>query len=184
MIHLINKDADVAFTTAWWERTIKDEAKLILWLQKLQQTEIGGYDDYMVFIRQFEPEERTRKIFSNIADDELKHSGLIVDLLEARGYRNSLDDLSSTYWATMNENIIDLKTAAAVNYFGEALAAFRFEVIAEHKETPGDIKELLSKVLPDEQFHRETLKRIAGNDLLESMAEKHHRAVAELRGKK
>lgn len=46
------------------------------------------------------------------------------------------------------------------------------------------IKELLSKVLPDEQFHRETLKRIAGNDLLELMAEKHHRAVAELRGNK
>lgn len=184
MIHLVNKDADVAFTTSWWGRTLKDEPKLILWLQKLQQTEIGGYDDYMGFIRQFQPEDRTHKIFTNIANDELKHSGLIVDLLESRGYCNSLDDLSSSYWGTMNTNIVDLQSAAAVNYFGEALAAFRFEVIAEHKDTPADIRELLGIVLPDEQFHRETLKRLAGNDLLESMAEKHHAAVAALRGHK
>ena len=182
MIHTRNLDEEVAFTSDWWSRTVKDEAKLIKWLQKLQQTEIGGFDDWNAYADTFKPDERTLKIISNIADDELKHSCLIVNLLNERGFHNSLDKMPSQYWDTMNTHIVDLETAAAVNYFGEALAAFRFEILVEHKETPGDIRDLLRIVLPDEQFHRQTLKRIAG-DRLDEFVDHHHRAVAMIRGK-
>lgn len=182
MIFTRTKDQEVLFTSDWWSRTLKDEPKLIAWLQKLQQTEIGGYDDYMEFIRRFEPEERTHRIFTNIALDEQKHSGIIIGVLHERGRSISKIQMPSTYWSSMNEHITDLQTAAAVNYFGEALAAFRFEVILDHPETPADLKEMLSIILPDEQFHRETLMRLAGNDKLEEFALHHHAAVAALKG--
>lgn len=183
MIHQNPIDQEVAFTSAWWSRTLKDEPKLIAWLQKLEQTEIGGYDDYMAFIAAFDPDERTHKIFTNIAEDEKKHAGIITDVLSARGFELNPVRVPSTYWMTMNSHIVDLQTAAAVNYFGEALAAFRFEVLIEHHDTPQDIKEMLSIILPDEQFHRETLKRLSG-DKLDEFVDHHHRAVSVLKGSK
>lgn len=183
MIHTFSKDQEVAFTSAWWARTVRDEPKLIKFLQKLQQTEIGGFDDYQEYVGRFEMDDRTKKIYQNIADDELKHSGLIIDLLESRGFKSSLDPMPSSYWTEMNSKIVDLETASAVNYFGEALAAFRFEVMIDHVDTPADIKEMLSIILPDEQFHRQTLKRLAG-DKLEEFAEYHARAMAALKNSK
>lgn len=174
-------DQEVAFTQGWWHGLVRDEARLVQWLRKLHGTEIGGYYDYQNFLARFTPDERTTKIFTNIALDEQKHAGLIVNALLERGFVLGTAAEPSTYWSEMNGNITDLKTAAGVNYFGEALAAFRFEVILEHKDTPADIKEMLGIILPDEQFHRETLKRIAGDDILGALKEKHDMAVANLK---
>lgn len=175
------KDVEVAFTNQWWSGVAADETKLTKWLQKLQQTEIGGYDDYMSFLSLYKVDERTTRIFTNIAEDEKKHSGLIIDLLESRGSGTSAIAMPSTYWDDMNKYVVDTKTAAAVNYFGEALAAFRFELIEAHEETPSDVRELIRKVLPDEQFHRETLKRIAGDNLLDIYSSYHFDAVEKLK---
>lgn len=175
------KDVEVAFTNQWWKGVVADEAKLLKWLQKLQQTEIGGYDDYMSFLSLYKVDERTTKVFTNIAEDEKKHSGLIIDLLESIGSKASVIAMPSTYWDDMNGYICDVKSAAAVNYFGEALAAFRFELIEEHPDTPANVRELIQKVLPDEQFHRETLKRIAGDSILELYSTYHFDAVEKLK---
>lgn len=182
MLPLLSKDMEVEFTNEWWSRTVNDKKRLIAWLHKLHGTEIGGFDDYTNFIAQYEMDARTKTIFQNIAADELRHGGLIADLCDSMN-QPIIEMPKSTYWAEMNENIIDLKSAAAVNYFGEALAAFRFEVIMEHPETTDDIKNLLSVVLPDEQFHRTTLNKIAGSDLIEQLQSKHDAAVARLKRK-
>jgi hypothetical protein len=177
-----NKDAEVQFTSDWWTRVTKDEAKLIAWLKKLYGTEIGGHDDYFSFLSKFSVDDRTTKIFTNIALDELKHGGLIENLLDARGHKLDPNPPQSEYWKEMDSNIVDLYSAAAVNYFGEALAAFRFEVIIDHKDTPADVKEILHIILPDEQFHRTTLKRVAGDETLERFQAIHDAAVARLKG--
>ncbi len=179
-------DEEVTFTSNWWSKLVKDEAKTAAWLKKLYGTELGGYEDYQSFLARFKAEtsERTIKILSNIADDELKHSKVIIDVLAGRGHQLDPNPPQSTYWQTMDSHIIDLTTACAANYYGEALAAFRFEVIAEHPDTPTDIKEMLRIVLPDEQFHRETLKRLAGADILEQFREIHLNAVIQLKGNK
>lgn len=176
-----SRDEEVAFTKEWWERTMKLETKMIDWLRKLHGTEIGGYDDYQSFKTIYTPDERTSLIFTNIANDELKHGGVIIDVLKSRGYVLGEGAPKSTYWEEMNSHITDLTTACAVNYFGEALAAFRFEVMYENKETPKDIKDMLDVILPDEQFHRETLKRMAGDEALEKFKILHDNAVAKLK---
>lgn len=179
---MIDKDKEVAFTQEWWMRTTKDEQKMIAWLKKLYGTEVGGYDDYQAFLRRFTLDDRTTKIFTNIGEDELKHGGLIINLLDSRGHKIEERPPVSAYWTEMNERIHDLPTAAAVNYFGEALAAFRFEVILEMPNTPQDVKNLLDVVLPDEQFHRQTLRKIAGEDLIQQFQEYHDAAVKRLKG--
>lgn len=177
-------DEEVVFTQEWWKRTTADEGKLLAWTKKLHGTEIGGYDDYQGFLATYEADSRTQLILSNIADDERKHAGILVDLLAGRGHRIDPDAPPSTYWQTMDSHITDLTSACAANYYGEALAAFRFEVIIDMNCTPGDMKEALRIILPDEQFHRTTLKRLAGDETLARFKQIHDDAVAALKGTK
>ena len=36
---------DYAFTVAWWDRLLADDARMVAWLQKLHGTEFSGYQD-------------------------------------------------------------------------------------------------------------------------------------------
>lgn len=175
------KDKAVQFTNEWWKVLLKDEPRLILWLQKLCMTELSGYTDYFSIERKFKPEDRTKKILTNIAEDELKHSSLIIKVLQGRGSNIDPNPPLSQYWKEMNSHIIDLPSACAVNYYGEALAAFRFEILQEHPDTPSDIKEMLRIILPDEQFHRETLKKLAGPEILDRFVSLHNGALDKLK---
>lgn len=188
-------DEEVKFTQEWWVRTTADESKLLAWLKKLYGTEIGGYDDYQTFMAAYvvdpvtgfpmtEAMMRTGLILTNIADDEKKHAGILIDVLAGRGHTIDPDAPASEYWKTMDSHITDLTTACAANYYGEALAAFRFEVITEMDCTPSDVKEALRIILPDEQFHRQTLKRLAGDETLARFQQIHDDAVAALKGEK
>jgi rubrerythrin len=177
-------DEEVAFTQAWWERVNKDEGKLLAWLKKLYGTEIGGYDDYQSFLISYDTDLRTRRILENVADDEKKHSLILVDVLAGRGHTIDPDAPASEYWKTLDSHITDIYSACAANYYGEALAAFRFEVIVDMACTPSDVKEALRIILPDEQFHRQTLKRLAGDEQLAKFQQIHEDAVAALKGEK
>lgn len=180
---ILTIDEQVQFTTEWWAKLCKDDEKMVKWLQKLYHTELDGYVDWINLedIFSYQITDRTKAILTNIANDELKHSNIISELLSDRGY-SIIDNVpKSQYWDQMNINIVDLNTACAVNYYGEALAAFRFEVLVEHPDTPRDIKNALGIILPDEQFHRETLKRLAGDEALSKLREKHDQAMANLR---
>jgi hypothetical protein len=176
---------DVEFTQDWWRRCLSDEAKLNAWLVKLQITEEGGYHDWenlLIPIYNEGMQERTKTILHNIANDELKHSAYLVALLNERKVEAvKYTETVSQYWTEMYKHITSLETACAVNYYGEALAAYRFEIITEMPETPSDIKEFLRIALPDEQFHRETLKRLAGDAALELIKPHHDAAVLALR---
>lgn len=174
-------DQDVIFTQVWWKGVCNDESRLIAWLRKLYATELGGYFDYQAIIDRFEPDTRTKTILINVAEDEKRHAGLICNLLEARGYSVESSTPSSEYWKTMNSHITDLKTACAANYYGEALASFRFAVILGMACTPPDVRELIATVLPDEQFHELTLKRLAGKEALAKFESIHKDAVSALK---
>ncbi len=177
-------DQDVAFTQEWWKRTCADKDKMVAWVQKLYLTEIGGHDDYQNFLRMFEATQRTTLILQNIAQDEKKHAGILENLLDARGFKLNPDAPPSEYWKTLDSHITNLDTACAANYYGEALAAFRFEVIVDMDCTPEDVQQALRIILPDEQFHRTTLRRLASDETLARFKQIHDDAVMALRGQK
>lgn len=176
---------DANFTREWWKRVCADPDKMRAWLVKLQQTEIDGFYDWKYYQTQFAAEmSKTPNAFAittNIGADEYKHSEILTKLMGERniavvkGYGNQ-----SSYWNEVNAHITELADCCAVNYYGEALAAFRFEIIADMPETPSDLKEALRIILPDEQFHRETLKRLAGEEALAKIKPVHEAAMARL----
>lgn len=175
-------DEQVLFTQAWWRRCLADPAKLDVWLQKLQRTELGGFTDHIEFINkhpELTPRERT--ILKNVADDELKHSGLLIDLMRERRIPVTVAGGDSGYWGAMLADANTFSAYCAANHYGEALAAFRFEVIQAMPETPADIRYFLDRALPDEQFHRETLRRLASEDDLIRYGQLHAEAAARLR---
>jgi hypothetical protein len=53
-------DFDVDLTNRWWAECLVNPAKMNAWLQKLQRTEISGYDDHIKFLVDF-PELTTRQ---------------------------------------------------------------------------------------------------------------------------
>jgi ferritin-like protein len=176
---------DINFTKDWWIKCCNDPAKMAKWLQKLQNTEIGGYNDYVVALQTYSVDERTQQIFTNIGADEQKHSSILVDLMGDRGISlKPASECPSAYWDYVNAHIHDMETYCAVNYFGEALAAFRFEIIQEMNCTPNDIRNALDIILPDEQFHRTTLKRLAGDEALDTIKVAHDAAFEIVLGRK
>ena len=149
-------------------------------VQKLQRTEISGYTDHIDFMQNFKVTDRERLILTNIAEDEQKHSNLLIAMFDDRGIPVVSKGEESSYWAAVLAGIDSVPSYCAANYFGEALAAYRFEIIHEMPETPSDIKEVIGKVLPDEIFHRETLSRMAGEEVMASMKAIHDAAYERL----
>jgi hypothetical protein len=160
------------FTIAWWERLLKDEALMIKWLRKLQVTEYDGYADNFAANSKWNPDGNSavEKFFIATAKDELKHSRLLVDLLRERGkVPYSHDTEPSIFWTEMDEYVDDLESCCAVFYYGERLAAERFIIIAEHKETPSDIKYFIDRALPDESYHMTGFQKLAGQRAIDYM---------------
>jgi hypothetical protein len=123
---------------------------------------------------------RERQILTNIAHDELHHSNMLVDLFADRKIAVVPDGVQSAYWDQVLGYVTSVPEYCAANYYGEALAAWRFEVIAEMPETPADIREFIRCVLPDEIFHRETLHRLAGEVALRIVGVVHEQAYGRL----
>lgn len=181
----MSKD-EIEFTKTWWSAVCKDPARFAKWLQKLQITEIGGYTDHVDFLKSgIGYDERSKTILMNIADDEMKHSLILRGLMGCRGIEviEPTMETCSSYWTYMNQQYDDLRTYAAINHFGEALAADRFEIILEHPDTDIDVRFALRSILPDEIFHRETLQRMAGEAALAKMKTHHDLAFGKLIGK-
>ena len=175
--------SEVEFTKQWWLRTINDPIKLTAWLQKLQRTELSGYTDHVDYMAANVVSDRERRILLNIAEDELKHSELLIDLMSVRGIEVVPDGEQSHYWDMVLANVSNTAEYCAANYFGEALAAYRFEIILGMQETPEDIRFVISKALPDEIFHRETLMRLAGDDAIQTIKAYHAAAYTKLTGR-
>jgi rubrerythrin len=175
---------EIEFTKSWWFQVCRDDEKFSRWIKKLQVTEIGGYDDHINFLASEMDfvSERDRKILINIAEDEKKHSGILLELMEDRKISPSIlgPETTSSYWSYMNQQYATLPQYAAVNHFGEALAADRFEIILDHPKTPSDVVQAIRLILPDEVFHRETLQRMAGEEALMHMKLHHDFAFYKL----
>lgn len=172
----------IDFTNGWWSSLLKDQDRYIAWLKKLTNTEYAGYTDYQELNDKFNFAQHgaVQRILLKIADDELRHSQLLTQLLDGMGINHVVGPSVSIYWDQMYGHIRDIHTAAAVNYFGEDLAAARFEILRAHPQTPSDFAQALDVILPDEIFHGQSLARVAGLETISQMREHHELAMNNL----
>lgn len=178
---------DLNKTEKWWIRLCNDEAQMNAWLQKLQVTEIDGYNSNYEDEKTYnkDHDKLVKRMMLKTGDDEKRHSDLLVKLIENRGL-SILEDQTPTsiYWETMQKGIYDLNSCCAVYYLGEKLASLRFEFIQKHPLTPKDVLEFINSALPDEQYHAKTYLYLAGEQAIQDMNALHKEAMYKLTGGK
>lgn len=170
----------IKHTKEWWTRLCSDEALMHAWLSKLRSTEYGGFVDHVNFLQQHqEVDARLAKIIENIGDDERRHAAFLDQVIRDRGWKLMLVP-ESTYWESILSSVVTAKDYCAANYYGEAAACDRFTIMRDMDCTPSDVKAFIDFALPDEVFHRVTLKREAGEETLEKFKVMHDEAMAKI----
>lgn len=176
---------DVVFANQWWEGLLKDEERMARWLQKLQKTEYSGYDDNLKAIEQWAGDNiAAQTVLRATAFDELRHSDLLIEILNKRGLSTETNPPESVYWSEMDKEITDLSSCAAVFHLGEQLAVDRFQVIAAHPDTPADIMGFLTSVIPDEEYHARSFRKLTDDATLDRILQKHYLIVETLKAPK
>lgn len=175
---------DRKFTTAWWERLLVDDAKMVRWLQKLQATEFSGYQDNRdAAARWGGGNLAVENVFIQTGDDEMRHSDILIDVLRGRGaWPIENPPPESAYWAEMEAVTDSLEACAAVFHLGERLAAERFDVLFHHDGTPPDVRDFLCRALPDELHHARVFRKLTNPATLTRITEAHDAAVLRLKG--
>lgn len=174
----------IAHTNAWWGSLVQDKARLVAWLQKLHNSEIHGYTEYRGFIKRYHPDLVTQTALRAMAQDEQRHAAILDQCLS---YMNEVPVHSfgqSQYWNEMQSHAYDFKTACAVKFYGEALAAQRFELLRDHPNTPDDLFHAFRWITPDEERHCQIMFLFAGPEAICQMEQHHLNAVANLVKKK
>lgn len=174
----------IDFTNAWWASLVKDEERLIAWIQKLYNSEMHGYDEYTGFITRYKPEQVTRTVLNAMAMDERRHAAILDQVLSYRDRYTASWLPPSQYWTEMQKHATSFKTACAVKYFGEALAAERFKLLEKHPDTPDALFHAFRWIGPDELKHCQAMFVMAGHEAIVEMEKHHLVALANLVKKK
>lgn len=181
-------DETKQITLNWWEKLLDDERLLHAWLKKLQLTEWSGYSGNIEANMRWNPRgprynSHASAFLKRTASDEQRHSNALSLILIQRGEEPVSDPAatrSSFYWDTMEQHVVSLETCCAMMYFGEQIAADRFEVLLKHPRTPNDLKGFLRKALPDESYHAKGFAALAGPEAIEEMTRVHTETMAQL----
>lgn len=169
---------DRDFTINWWKSLCKDEAAMNLWLQKLQYTEMEGYYDNLSAIVKYRVAgQPVGALLEKTARDEKRHADILSELLKGRNL-NLLESHTSIFWSEMDKIVTDVDSMCSVFHLGEALAAFRFEVMLGYKGTPEDIKRFIYQALPDEQYHARGFRMHTTDETLSKTLLEYKRVVA------
>lgn len=163
----------------WWERTRKDESRIISWLQRQHVGEMQASNSIMGLLFRF-PEARTgyQKELADFVEDEARHARELVACLKRRGASIILNH-SSRYWAQQPSPSSFIE-ACAMSAHAEALALVRIQVVADDLTAPWDIRTAFLGIAEDEKRHVELFRAIAGEDALESRLKAHLAGVAAL----
>jgi hypothetical protein len=175
-------------TLSWWEKLLNDEGLLLAWLKKLQLTEWSGYTGNIEANLRWNPRgprynSHASAFLKRTASDEQRHSNALALILLERGEEPVTDSAatrSSFYWDEMEKHVTSLETCCAMMYFGEQIAADRFEVLLKHPRTPNDLKGFLRKALPDEAYHAKGFAALAGPEAIAEMARVHTETMTQL----
>jgi rubrerythrin len=170
----------VEFTRNWWHGLLDDKEKLIRFLKRLHQNEFDAEERFRVFADSWKDINEdirykdAREVIHLIADQEAYHAKLVEEVL---GYRAEVPLLEkkdeSKYWRETMPHVHNLETAAAVGAFAEVTALNRFRILVSDTDTPEDLRQIFSLILPDETFHARALSHIAGSEAMNAIRPYH-----------
>lgn len=183
-------------TKSWWSGILLDSDKLNRWLIRLYKNEYDAYHRFNDFaIKYCEKHDEHWYLFKFLGSQELRHAGMVLDLMEARKVVMELyieDSYVPTevpqhykprperYWDCVLPCIKDLSTAAGVGALAEGLSLERMRVIISDPNTPNDIRVLFEGIEPDEGVHAKVLGVLAGRHGISSVIDCHSAGLEAL----
>ena len=165
-------------TTAQWLQEIKaDKDKLHHWLERQYIGECLAASRIKE-LQLTQQETKFSKVLAKIADDELRHSEWVLDLLTARGITAPAPTYDGTrYWKPILKNIHDFEDVAAAGHHAEAMRLIRIEALANDAEIDDDIREVFARILPDEKYHSLAFEAMSTPQAIESALHNHNKGL-------
>jgi rubrerythrin len=164
----------------WWEDTLRNPEALVGWLQKQYHGEATAAIRIRNFSDKFCEKLTDLRTLGIIAGQEEKHAEWVGALLSARGVEPAILEKTERYWDVTLPGIEDFATGAGVAAHAEHMRLERIRVIAEHPETPEDIRAVFARILPEETFHERAFAEMAGDAALAATRSGHERGMEAL----
>ncbi len=158
----------------WWTRIKTDEDAFIDWMRRQYHGEVGASGRIRAFADLFAeggPHEATLR---RIADEEEQHAAWFAGLLRARGIEPVvLDAHDERYWNQTLPGIDSFETGAAVAAHAEEMRLARIRVIAADADAPGDVRDVLGRILEDEVGHAEAFRAMTTDEAYAATSDAH-----------
>jgi len=152
----------------WWERVKHDPFLLVRWLRDQYHGEAVAAIRMAKFVERFGDQAKfaERKTVEEIARQEQRHADWIGQLLLDRGVAPALLEKTERYWDEALKGIDSWDTGCAVAAHAEGMRLERIRVIASDPEGPADVREVFSRILPQEEFHERAFGTFASDAAL------------------
>mgnify|MGYP000211553779 FL=1 len=125
---------------------------------------------------------RANAILEKIAADEKKHTEWVAELLTARGITLPAPTYDGTrYWEPILENLHTFSEIAGAGHHAEAMRLIRIRALAVDEDIDEDIREVFTRILPDEEMHAKAFAALSTPESIESTRQLHN-AGLELLG--
>lgn len=165
--------SDRTMSRSWWERTKKDERLLSAWLKKQHRGEATAAQRIEMLRDRYAHEPRAARTLSVIAEQERKHAAWVKALLDRRGISSDTAHAEERYWVEPLAQIHDLETGCAVGAHAERMRLARIEAICDDVTAPADVREVFTRILPEERFHERAFRELAGEAAMTATRDAH-----------
>jgi rubrerythrin len=116
-----------------------------------------------------------------IASDEAKHSGWVAELLKARGIELPVPSYDGTrYWAPILANLNTFAELMGAGHHAETMRLVRITALAADEEIDADIREVFTKILPDEERHARLFAAMSDANAIASTKDLHQKGLEAL----
>lgn len=168
----------------WWDALKGDEQALLTWLTKQYHGESMAAQRLQQFLAQYGEQatsEKWQQTVELIAQQESEHARWVGELLSNRGVTPEvIEGKQEPYWDETLADIEDWDTGCAVAAHAERMRLARIEVIVNDPDAPEDIKDVFSRILPEERFHEKAFAHFASDEALEQTRNAHERGARAL----
>lgn len=166
-------------TQQWLDRILSSESELHHWLQRQ-------------FIGELTAAKRIRKladtspdkfkpVITRIADDEAQHAFWVGELLLTRGITvPAIEHAEDRYWKPILSELDSFEKTAAAGHHAEGMRLIRIRALASDDRVDSDIREVFTKILPDEEFHERAFGAMTSTDQIEATRGLHELGLERL----
>lgn len=159
-------------TQQWLDKVTSSKSELHHWLERQYIGELTAAKR----IRKLADEapEKFKPVLNRIASDEALHAFWVGELLVNRAITiPAIEHAEDRYWKPILSELDTFEKTAAAGHHAEGMRLVRIRALAESDKVDEDIREVFSRILPDEEFHEKAFGAMTDDQSIEVMRDKH-----------